>query len=313
MPVLKGSLIWKVWAFKDAGSSKLTDVISRAELCFWLFLVNSGTSQQNWFHSLYFKSWVLGSIVAVIYMPLVTVLTRSDPLRSEAFTFLAGSLGSISLTLWFTPILFTFPSFLQSLGLAAQYPRYLLLWYVLKDSAPQDSSTYKCAFKVFFPRSIEGEIASRDDRKRSKSGQTNEASLYESPHELTTNVTQLSTQTLNYGTPAPSSRPLLLTSPLRKNAKREMDGVSDNYPSSTIRTNRESRRTPSMDRHLVDEQNTNLPPLRPNRKKGDDIELARVDEAKEQPGIYTSNVNHLVHNFTSSIGMFHHLCPRLHS
>lgn len=93
------------------------------ELCFWLFLVNSGSTQQNWFQSLYFKVWVLGSTLALTYMPLVTIFTRHDPLKvcnlvllspfsaliffhqSEAFTFLAGSLGSLSLTLWFTPIL----------------------------------------------------------------------------------------------------------------------------------------------------------------------------------------------------------------
>ncbi|KAH9846485.1 hypothetical protein C2E23DRAFT_852460 [Lenzites betulinus] len=85
------------------------------ELCFWLFLVNSGSVKQDWFRSLYFKTWIGGSLIAVIYMPLVTVFTRSDPLKCEAFTFLAGSLGSLSLTLWFIPILWTFPSFLQTL------------------------------------------------------------------------------------------------------------------------------------------------------------------------------------------------------
>jgi hypothetical protein len=67
-------------------------------------------------------------------MPLVTIFTRHDPLKAcsvaavpisethltpllqnEAFTFLAGSLGSFSLTLWFLPVLWTFPSFLANL------------------------------------------------------------------------------------------------------------------------------------------------------------------------------------------------------
>ncbi|KAI0326063.1 hypothetical protein GY45DRAFT_1374235 [Cubamyces sp. BRFM 1775] len=87
------------------------------ELCFWLFLVNSGAVQQDWFRSLYFKTWIGGSIIAVTYMPLVTIFTRADPLKCEAFTFLAGSLGSLSLTLWFLPILWTFPSFLKALKL----------------------------------------------------------------------------------------------------------------------------------------------------------------------------------------------------
>lgn len=76
------------------------------ELCFWLFLVNSGSGQQDWFHSYYFKIWIGGSVIALAYMPIVTTVTRSDPLKNEAFTFLAGSLGSLSLTVWFTPILY---------------------------------------------------------------------------------------------------------------------------------------------------------------------------------------------------------------
>lgn len=43
--------------------------------------MNSGSSQQNWFHSPYFKTWIGGSAVAVIYMPLVTIFTRGDSLK----------------------------------------------------------------------------------------------------------------------------------------------------------------------------------------------------------------------------------------
>ncbi|KAI0685585.1 hypothetical protein BC835DRAFT_1421119 [Cytidiella melzeri] len=85
------------------------------ELCFWLFLVNAVKVRQDWFRSTYFRVWVIGSVCAVIYMPLVTVLTRADPLKNEAYTFLCGCLGDLSLTLWFMPILWTFPSFLESM------------------------------------------------------------------------------------------------------------------------------------------------------------------------------------------------------
>ncbi|KAH9925713.1 hypothetical protein B0H21DRAFT_781378 [Amylocystis lapponica] len=87
------------------------------ELCFWLFLVNAGSVQQDWFRSLYFKAWIFGAIFAMLYMPLVTGLTHSDPLkaRNEAYTFLAGSLGGLCLTIWFLPILWTFPKFLDNL------------------------------------------------------------------------------------------------------------------------------------------------------------------------------------------------------
>ncbi|KAG1879793.1 hypothetical protein F4604DRAFT_1620275 [Suillus subluteus] len=85
------------------------------ELCFWLFLIHSGSAKQDWFRSLYFKTWAIGSVIAVICMPLVTVLTREDPYKCEAYTILIGSLGSLSLTIWFLPILWTFPTFLESL------------------------------------------------------------------------------------------------------------------------------------------------------------------------------------------------------
>ncbi|EIM80847.1 uncharacterized protein STEHIDRAFT_30172, partial [Stereum hirsutum FP-91666 SS1] len=85
------------------------------ELCFWLFVVNAGAVQRDWFRSRYFKTWAMGSVVAVLYMPLVTIFTRSDPLRSESCIFLAGSLGSLTLTVWFIPVLWRFPSFLENL------------------------------------------------------------------------------------------------------------------------------------------------------------------------------------------------------
>ncbi|KAH8994605.1 hypothetical protein EDB92DRAFT_2102572 [Lactarius akahatsu] len=85
------------------------------ELCFWLFVVNAGPMQKDWFRSLYFKTWIVGSVMAIFYMPLVTILTRHDPLKCEAYTFLAGSLGSLSLTLWFLPVLHLFRPFLGGL------------------------------------------------------------------------------------------------------------------------------------------------------------------------------------------------------
>lgn len=88
------------------------------ELCFWLFLVNSQSTHSDWFRSPYFKTWAFGSFIAVIYMPFVTIFTREDPYKCEAYTFLAGSLGSLSLTIWFLPVLWTFPSFLENLKLA---------------------------------------------------------------------------------------------------------------------------------------------------------------------------------------------------
>jgi hypothetical protein len=51
------------------------------ELCFWLFVVNARPTQKDWFHSPYFKTWVVGSGIAILYMPIVTIATHSDPLK----------------------------------------------------------------------------------------------------------------------------------------------------------------------------------------------------------------------------------------
>jgi len=45
----------------------------------------------------------------------VTIFTRDDPLKCEAYTFLAGSLGSFSITLWFLPVLHLFRPFVSGL------------------------------------------------------------------------------------------------------------------------------------------------------------------------------------------------------
>ncbi|KAG6382144.1 hypothetical protein JVT61DRAFT_788 [Boletus reticuloceps] len=85
------------------------------ELCFWLFLVNSSSAQQDWFKSLYFKTWAVGSCIAVLVMPLITMFTRENVLKCEAYTFLTGGLASLSMTIWFIPVLWTFPSFIANL------------------------------------------------------------------------------------------------------------------------------------------------------------------------------------------------------
>ncbi|KAG6888397.1 hypothetical protein C0995_008637 [Termitomyces sp. Mi166 len=155
---------------------------------------------------------------------------------------------------------------------------------------------------IFFPRSIEGEIAARDERKRSsKSGHTGtyEASLYQSRNEFTrTNMTH-STHTFNYGTPVLSSKSFLTSS--TTDAQLEMDDA-------LVRVVREPGRTGSTDKYSADEEQdapASLPPLRPNRKKGDDVELGSIEQTIESSvakfNARPSNVNRIVHNFTSPI------------
>ncbi|KAG8708342.1 hypothetical protein FRC09_001306, partial [Ceratobasidium sp. 395] len=83
------------------------------ELCFWLFLINVGAAQTSWFRSVHFKSWVAGSLAAVVGLPLLAVFMRDDPLKCEAWTIFAGSIGSLIVTLWFLRVLWLFPAFLR--------------------------------------------------------------------------------------------------------------------------------------------------------------------------------------------------------
>ncbi|KAJ3836220.1 hypothetical protein F5878DRAFT_653196 [Lentinula raphanica] len=85
------------------------------KLCFWLFLINAQADQTDWFKSHYFKVWVAGSVTAVLYMPIIAICTRENPLRSEAVIFLAGSLGSLIPTILFMPILWKLPKLMDNL------------------------------------------------------------------------------------------------------------------------------------------------------------------------------------------------------
>ena len=58
---------------------------NRLELCFWLFLTNTRSAQQDWFRSKFFYIWVIGSVCAITYMPVVTALGRDDPLKVGHF------------------------------------------------------------------------------------------------------------------------------------------------------------------------------------------------------------------------------------
>jgi len=327
------------------------------ELCFWLFLVNSGSAQQDWFHSLYFKTWTVGSTIAVLYMPLVTIFTRSDPLKSEAYTFLAGSLGSLSLTLWFTPILWTFPRFLNNLrkegvdintivrltkfselntirvvfrllftvpllilGIDGVRPHHHINESMLWTDFLTMIAGFGCAISsgitlvIFFPRSIEGEIAARDaskERKRTRSlGNTN-ASVFESRIFTRTNMTQHSTHTTNFGSPAgggTSGTYLLTSSPVKQHMHLERESHDGHYEDLVMRN--DHPRSSSMDKHWNEEEGDvlqSLPPIRPNRRKGHDVELGGMDMMTEdnlsKHNVKISSVNHMVHNFTSPIDL----------
>jgi len=302
------------------------------ELCFWLFLVNANSGRQDWFASFYFKIWITGSITAVLYMPLVTIFTRSDPLKNEACTFLAGSLGSLCLTIWFMPILWSFPTFLDNLrsegvdtativrltkfhelNTIRVLFRYLftipLLVLGVDGVRPHehtinenpfwtDCLTFIAAMGcvissgitliIFFPRSVEGEIAARDasrDRKRLRS----QGSVMAIPgiDDETASMSELQSQDLMKA----SEYSQFDSHEIALLPERSMPG--DGYPLGRLPT---------------------LPAIRPNRKLGDDIELggigtpgrfteANLSRQSVRSSLMNPFVNHMIHSYTSPINM----------
>lgn len=319
------------------------------ELCFWLFLVNSGSGQQNWFQSLYFKAWIVGSMIAVAYMPLVTIFTRSDPLKSEAFTFLAGSLGSLSLTLWFTPILWTFPSFLRNLraegvdvativrltkfselNLIRVVFRFLftvpllvlgvdgvrphihinesMLWTDLLTMV----AGFGCCISsgitlvIFFPRSIEGEIAARDaakERKRTRSyGHTTSHADVESNRQMSSYQNRPASST--------GGTYLLTNSPIKHTYS--LDGHVEEMVGIPYRTE-----VPTEANAWDEEEERDVPAalpqatFKPVRKKQQnrDIEMSTTSDSLTESNLSVhnmrmSNVNPMIHNFKSPIDLY---------
>lgn len=319
------------------------------ELCFWLFLVNSGSSQQNWFQSPYFKTWIVGSAVAVIYMPLVTVLTREDSLKNEAFVFLAGSLGSLSLTLWFTPILWTFPSFLNNLrvegvdtativrltkfselnairvvfrffftvpllilGVDGVRPHTHINESMLWTDFLVVIAGFGCAISsaltlvIFFPRSIEGEIAARDAAKERKLARSFGRST--GVHLDTDSALQQMSSYQGHPTSTGGRTYLLTSSPVKQtfqNLSYEQQEDLRTIPYLHEEVNKTKDSWDDEGRDVAAE----LPPIKPNRKKGGgrDIEMSGVGSLTETNlsvhNLRYSNVNPMISNFTSPIDL----------
>ncbi|EGO00817.1 hypothetical protein SERLA73DRAFT_32684, partial [Serpula lacrymans var. lacrymans S7.3] len=83
------------------------------ELTFWLFLLHQGPKKREWFDSWEFKLWYTGSVVAILGMPLTTLVSRRNLDMCQAWIFLVGSSASTSTTLLFLYVLARFPLFVR--------------------------------------------------------------------------------------------------------------------------------------------------------------------------------------------------------
>ncbi|CAE6392055.1 unnamed protein product [Rhizoctonia solani] len=120
------------------------------ELCFWLFMIKEQEDTGHggirpWFKSFEYKLWCCGSLIAVVLLPLVTLGTRHDVQQVEAWTFFAGSVGSLIITLWFFKVLFKFPSFIKRIQDENAEPE-----VIVRLVAFQDLNRIRIVFRLMF-------------------------------------------------------------------------------------------------------------------------------------------------------------------
>ncbi|KAL1937864.1 hypothetical protein VTO73DRAFT_12757 [Trametes versicolor] len=91
----------------------LEQVTHLEELAFWLYLLHQNPNKEAWFSSWEYRLWYLGSLLAVVGMPLTAVVTRNGIQTCDAYIFLVGSAGSTSTTITFLYVLWRFPKFIN--------------------------------------------------------------------------------------------------------------------------------------------------------------------------------------------------------
>ncbi|KAF7782755.1 hypothetical protein Agabi119p4_2131 [Agaricus bisporus var. burnettii] len=303
------------------------------ELCFWLYLVNSTAQNQSWFKTLYFKTWAVGS----------------DHIKSEAYTFLGGSIGSLSLTIGFLPILFKFPTFIQNLkneGVDMKTIRIRVLFrflfcvpililgidgvrphdhHINESMTSRDLLTILAAFGcgissaitlvIFFPRSVENEIAAREaekERKRSPSeirafGTTASYLETHAPSRMNTYASEANSFAA-HGDKAYTNH---ISSPYANATSSPLSSSKMEYKNPFSDTESQLEPEVLVDIYSGGEERdiaAPLPLFRPNRKRGRDVEFGGLDNLTELNltvhNMNRSNVNPLVHNFTSPIDIY---------
>ncbi|KAJ7908483.1 hypothetical protein B0H13DRAFT_2016497 [Mycena leptocephala] len=308
------------------------------ELCFWFFLVFSGPIPPDWFRSTYFRIWVVGSCIAIIYMPLLTILSRSDPLKSEAYTFLGGSLGGLTLTLSFLPVLWEFPAFLASLkregvdsativrltkfhelnmirvafrfvfvvplvilGLDGIRPHKHINESMLWTDFLTMIAAFGCCISsaltlvIFFPRSVDGEIAAKDAAREKRRKR-----LY-GGHAPSSHFAQddADERLSHY---APSGQYLLSSSKAKPYTYlSDQDGYAGANLLSPQTAYTERSFDGDGDSDTPDPHLHQMAVLRPNRR-AEAVELRGIPRVAETNR--RTSVNPLVHNFTSPIDLY---------
>ncbi|KAI1786324.1 hypothetical protein LXA43DRAFT_59240 [Ganoderma leucocontextum] len=83
------------------------------ELAFWLYLLHQNQEKEAWFSSWEYRLWYMGSVSAIIGMPLTALITRKTLETCDAYIILVGASGSTATTLAFLHVLWRFPKFIR--------------------------------------------------------------------------------------------------------------------------------------------------------------------------------------------------------
>ncbi|KAJ7072904.1 hypothetical protein C8F01DRAFT_1105651 [Mycena amicta] len=92
------------------------------ELTFWVFLLHQGPKKREWFSSWEFRAWYIGSMIAIMGMPLTALLKRHHLETTDAWIFAAGASAGTFTTMCFLYVLWNFPRFIRSVKAEGAVP-----------------------------------------------------------------------------------------------------------------------------------------------------------------------------------------------
>ncbi|KAK7052881.1 hypothetical protein VNI00_004201 [Paramarasmius palmivorus] len=265
-------------------------------------------------------------------------------LQNEAYTILAGSLGSLSLTISFLPILFTFPAFLANLkregvdnGTVVRLTKFhelnsirVLFRFLftvpfvvlgvdgvrphkhVNENLLTMLAAFGCAVSsgitltIFFPRSVEGEIASKEARRSTRSHPSTRSQAWSDTSSMAENRPSY-THSGRHLVHESSTKKYALSTHDEHPFEQQYDDLSpisiDKSFHSPSETMADAYRAQTLPK---------LAPIRPNRRIGEDVELGGIGAGAAANNASRNtlfSVNPAVHQFRSPIDVAAYRSP----
>jgi len=108
-------------------------------------MLHQGPSKRDWFESWEVRVWYMGSLIAILGMPLTTLISRRNLDQCEAWVFLVGSSASTATTLCFLYVLINFPIFIRHVKEEGADPD-----VVVRLATFYDLNVIRVIFRFFF-------------------------------------------------------------------------------------------------------------------------------------------------------------------